>query len=51
MEQKLRLLPKGIQSFQVMREGDYIYVDKTEQIYKIISRGKYYFLFFRDLTI
>ncbi|MBA3954616.1 ATP-binding protein [Candidatus Dependentiae bacterium] len=39
----IKLLPKGIQSFQKIR-GNYIYVDKTKQIYDIISQGSYYFL-------
>ena len=37
-------LPTGIQTFSKMREDDYAYVDKTEQIYKLIERGTYYFL-------
>lgn len=36
--------PIGIQSFSELREGGYIYVDKTAWIYKLISQGKYYFL-------
>lgn len=36
--------PVGIQSFQQLREGGYIYVDKTELIWQLISSGKYYFL-------
>jgi hypothetical protein len=38
-------LPIGIQSFSVLREGDYLYVDKTEHIYNMISDdGIAYFL-------
>ncbi len=44
MTAKLRRLPKGISSFEVLRKGDYIYVDKTEQIYHLIDQGQYYFL-------
>ncbi len=36
--------PVGIQSFSEVREGDYIYVDKTRYVYDLISSGKYYFL-------
>ncbi len=38
------LYPIGIQSFQEIREGGYVYVDKTADIYKLASTGKYYFL-------
>jgi len=36
--------PIGIQDFRTLREGGYIYVDKTPHIHNIISRGKYFFL-------
>ncbi len=36
--------PVGEQSFERLREGGYLYVDKTRFIEKIINRGKYYFL-------
>lgn len=36
--------PIGIQTFSEIRENDYLYVDKTEYIYRIIKTGKYYFL-------
>jgi hypothetical protein len=32
-----RRLPLGIQSFAKIREGNYVYVDKTEPIYELIS--------------
>jgi len=38
------LYPIGIQSFAALREGNYIYVDKTTFIEKLIKSGKYYFL-------
>ena len=38
------LYPIGIQSFSEIREGGYVYVDKTPQIYNLASTGKYYFL-------
>jgi hypothetical protein len=37
-------LPIGIQDFRKIREGDYVYVDKTEYIYHLIQQGSYYFL-------
>ncbi len=37
-------LPTGIQTFAKMREDNYAYVDKTEDIYNLIDRGEYYFL-------
>ncbi len=39
-----RKYPVGIQSFEFIRENGYVYVDKTELIYKMISEGKPYFL-------
>lgn len=36
--------PIGIQTFQNIIEGDYIYVDKTDLVYKLVSEGVYYFL-------
>ena len=39
-----RLYPAGIQSFESIRKGGFIYVDKTELIYKMITEGKPYFL-------
>jgi hypothetical protein len=40
-----KLLPIGISDFKKLREENYIYVDKTEYIYKLITEGgNYYFL-------
>ena len=36
--------PIGIQTFEEIITGDYVYVDKTELVYKLIDSGKYYFL-------
>lgn len=36
--------PIGIQTFRDIREGGYIYIDKTEQLYQLASSGKYFFL-------
>jgi len=39
------LLPIGISDFKKLREGGYVYVDKTEYIYRLIKEGSgYYFL-------
>ena len=38
------LYPVGIQSFREIREGNYLYIDKTELIYRMVKTGKYYFL-------
>ena len=38
------LYPIGIQNFEDIRRGEYVYVDKTELIYKLAATGKYYFL-------
>ena len=37
-------LPIGIQSFKEIRTNNYLYVDKTEQIFRLIENGKFYFL-------
>ena len=39
-----KLYPIGIQDFEEIRKGGYCYVDKTEQIYRLVKTGKYYFL-------
>ena len=36
--------PVGIETFHKLREQGYVYVDKTELIHRLISRGQYYFL-------
>ena len=43
MEQ-LKTLPIGVQSFEKLRESGYLYIDKTELVYKLIKGGSYYFL-------
>ena len=37
-----RRLPAGIQSFEVIREGGYLYVDKTDIIWQLANRDKKY---------
>ncbi|MEM7660083.1 MAG: AAA family ATPase, partial [Bacteroidota bacterium] len=41
MKQKL---PIGLQSFKEIREHDFLYVDKTEDICRLVNQGNYYFL-------
>ena len=36
--------PIGIQSFEKLREGGYVYVDKTDLIYSLVTTGNIYFL-------
>ena len=37
-------LPIGIQDFESLRKDGYTYIDKTEQVYRLVSEGRYYFL-------
>ena len=39
-----RKMPIGIQSFEKLRRGNYMYVDKTELVYKLVSTSNPYFL-------
>ena len=34
-------LPIGIQTFKKMREGDYVYVDKTAFVYALARKDTY----------
>lgn len=36
--------PIGIQNFEKLRKEGFIYVDKTELIYRLVTTGSYYFL-------
>ena len=38
------LYPIGLQNFEKIRKGGYLYVDKTSLIYKLATSGTYYFL-------
>ncbi|MDR0895633.1 MAG: ATP-binding protein [Prevotellaceae bacterium] len=44
MMDAFRKMPIGIQDFEKLRTNGYLYVDKTAYIYRLISRGKPYFL-------
>lgn len=41
---QLKKLPIGIQTFSKIREGDYVYVDKTQIAYDLINSYSYVFL-------
>lgn len=41
-ERNKRILPVGIQSFEVIRNNGYLYVDKTDVIWQLANRGKKY---------
>lgn len=41
---KIIKYPVGIQTFTELREGGYVYVDKTFAIHQLVKSGKYYFL-------
>lgn len=40
----MKKLPIGIQSFSELRKKDFLYIDKTKEIYELISGSKVYFL-------
>jgi hypothetical protein len=40
----LKNLPIGIQDFEKLRNGDYLYVDKTAYIHQLITTNCYYFM-------
>ena len=40
----MKKLPIGIQTFSEIVQEDYLYIDKTETIYHLITSGKVYFL-------
>lgn len=41
---KLKKLPIGIQSFETMREQEFLYIDKTKDIFRLVDEGMFYFL-------
>ena len=42
--EKLQLLPLGVQYFSILREGDYLYVDKTSLFYELTHTQRAVFL-------
>lgn len=39
----MRKYPIGLQDFRKIREGDFLYIDKTRHIHELITSGHYYF--------
>ncbi|MBO6290685.1 MAG: AAA family ATPase, partial [Selenomonas sp.] len=44
MAETFRRLPIGVQSFESLRQGGFVYVDKTKYIYDLVRHSKQYFL-------
>ncbi|MDR1467825.1 MAG: ATP-binding protein [Spirochaetaceae bacterium] len=44
METALRKLPIGIQDFEDLRRKGFLYVDKTDYLWRLVTEGKPYFL-------
>ncbi|MGM9656481.1 MAG: AAA family ATPase [Alloprevotella sp.] len=44
MDKQLKKCPLGVQTFSEIREGDYIYIDKTDMVYRMTQSFKYVFL-------
>lgn len=44
MYTKLPKLPIGVQDFESLRTGGYLYVDKTKTIYDLLNKGHAYFI-------
>ncbi len=40
----MKNLPIGIQDFEKLRTGDFLYVDKTTFVHRLVNEGSYYFL-------
>ena len=40
----MKRYPIGIQDFSELRKGGFVYVDKTKDIFDLVSSGKYFFL-------
>ncbi len=40
----MKKLPIGLQDFARLRQEDFLYVDKTELLYQLVTEGVYYFL-------
>ena len=44
MDNLMRKLPIGIQTFEGIRKDNYLYVDKTALVWRMANLGKPYFL-------
>ncbi|MGP1431822.1 MAG: ATP-binding protein [Treponema sp.] len=42
--ERIRKLPIGVQNFEVLQNGNFIYVDKTEFIWKLVTESRVHFL-------
>jgi hypothetical protein len=40
----MKKLPLDVSDFNTMIKGDYVYVDKTQYIYNLVTEGRFYFL-------
>ncbi len=40
----MQQLPIGLNDFEKIRKGNYLYVDKTKHLFEIATKGNYYFL-------
>ena len=41
---ELKQLPTGIQTFEKIREGNYLYVDKTDLVFRMAHDNSYVFM-------
>ena len=44
MSEQFQKLPIDLQSFEIIREEGFLYVDKTRYIYQMLEEGRYYFM-------
>ena len=44
MDMNFRRYPIGVQNFEQLRSGNYVYVDKTVLVYKLANTNTTYFL-------
>ena len=44
MANELKRLPTGIQTFEKIREGGFLYIDKTALIYQLVHECSYVFM-------
>jgi len=40
----MKKLPIGTQSFEILRQKDCVYIDKTKYVFELIENGRVYFL-------
>lgn len=40
----LKKLPLGLQTFEEIIQSDYLYIDKTQDIHKLLTQGGKYYL-------